>query len=247
MAHAFSTRLGGVSEGAYTSLNLSFAVGDRPERVVENRRRLAGALGYDPQRMVCGRQVHGDKVAVVTLGEAGAGALGLQTALPATDGLITGTPGLPLVAYFADCVPVVFADPENRAIALAHAGWRGTLQEIARKALEKMTEAFGTHPPECLVSIGPAIGPCCYEVDHSVAARFTRWGPTVGAKKSGKWFVDLWEANRQILLGAGVRPERITVIKMCTACNRELMFSHRRDGGETGRMAAVVMLRSEGV
>jgi hypothetical protein len=247
VTHAFTTRLGGVSEGVYTSLNLSYAVGDRPERVVENRRRLAGALGYDLQQMVCGRQVHGGNVAAVTSHEAGAGALELETALPATDGLITATPGLPLAAYFADCVPVVFADPEKRAVGLAHAGWRGTLQEIARKVLEKMAETYGTRPSDCLVAIGPAIGPCCYEVDHTVAARFTRWGPTVGAKKSGRWFVNLWEANRQVLLDAGVRQDRITIIKICTACNRELMFSHRRDRGETGRMAAVVMLHSEGV
>jgi hypothetical protein len=214
---------------------------------VENRKRLAGALGYDLQRLVCGRQVHGDNVAVVTSREAGAGALDPETALPAVDGLITATPGLPLSAYFADCVPVVFIDPENRAVALAHAGWRGTLQEIARKVVEKMAETYGTRPADCLAAIGPAIGPCCYEVNHTVAARFTRWGPTVGAKRRGKWYIDLWEANRQVLLDAGIRHDRIAVIKMCTACNRELMFSHRRDRGETGRMAAIVMLCSEGV
>jgi len=246
LGHGFSTRLGGVSEGVYAALNLSFTVGDITERVVENRRRLARALGYDPGNAVAGQQVHGDGVAVVTGREAGAGALGPGIALPATDALVTGTPGLPLMAFFADCVPVFLADPLNQVVGIAHAGWRGTVQRIAGKTLDRMNESFGTHPAGCLAVLGPAIGPCCYTVDEPVAETFAAWGQPVVWRDGDKWRVDLWEANRQLLLAAGIPPGKITVIRVCTACHPELMFSHRRDGGKTGRMAAVILVRSKG-
>jgi YfiH family protein len=245
LQHGFSTRLGGVSEGVYATLNLGFRVGDLPERVAVNRKRLAEVLGYDPERAVAGQQVHGDEVALVTAREAGAGALELETALPATDGLVTSTPGLALVAFFADCVPVVLADTRRRAVGIAHAGWRGTLKLIAGKALARMSMAFNTNPAECVAVLGPAIGPCCYTVGGQVAEAFLPWGDRVVRRDGGVWRVDLWEANRRVLVAAGVPRGSIGVVKVCTACHPELMFSHRRDGGKTGRMAAVAAIRSK--
>ncbi|MEW6171905.1 MAG: peptidoglycan editing factor PgeF [Bacillota bacterium] len=246
LEHAFTTRSGGVSEGAFASLNLSFLVGDLPERVLENRRRLADALRYDPERVVCGRQVHGDNVAVVTPQVAGSGAFDPETALAATDGLITSSSGIPLMAFFADCVPVMLLDTENRTVGIVHAGWRGTAQEISVKALSRMSDVFGTRSSRCLAVIGPAIGSCCYTVNEPVAVEFNRWGREIVYKDEGGWRVNLWEANRKTLIEAGVPPENVSVIDVCTACRRELMFSHRRDAGRTGRMSAVVMIRPEG-
>ncbi|MEW6771212.1 MAG: peptidoglycan editing factor PgeF [Bacillota bacterium] len=243
LQHGFSTRLGGVSEGVYATLNLGFRVGDLPERVAVNRKRLAEALGYDPERAVAGQQVHGDEVVPVTAREAGAGALEQGTALPATDGLVTSTPGLALLAFFADCVPVVLADTRRRAVGVAHAGWRGTLKLIAGKALARMSMVFNANPAECVAVLGPAIGPCCYTVGGQVAEAFAHWGDRVVRRDGGVWRVDLWEANRRILVAAGVPDGNIGVVRVCTACHPELMFSHRRNGGKTGRMAAVAAIR----
>ncbi|MEW6572676.1 MAG: peptidoglycan editing factor PgeF [Bacillota bacterium] len=243
LVHGFTTRLGGVSEGSFTSLNLGFTVGDLPERVLANRRRLADALGYDLERTVSGQQVHGNTVAVADLRNAGAGASGPTTSLSATDGLVTSVPRLPLTAFFADCVPVYLVDTVSRTAGIVHAGWRGTVLRIAGRAVAKMTGVFGTHPKDCLAVLGPAIGSCCYTVDETVAQQFQHLGEKVVRRDGSKWRVDLWEANRRDLLAAGVPPENITVIDCCTFCHPELMFSHRRDGGKTGRMAAVIMLR----
>ncbi|MEW6182645.1 MAG: peptidoglycan editing factor PgeF [Bacillota bacterium] len=246
LEHAFTTRLGGVSDGAFASLNLSFLVGDQPQRVRENRRLLAGALRYDPERLVCGRQAHGANVVVVTPRIAGSGAFDAQTALGETDGLITNSAGIPLMAFFADCVPVVLADTENKAAGIVHAGWRGTVRQVPVKALGRMSGAFGTRAARCLAAIGPAIGPCCFNVSEPVAAEFSRWGDKVVHKDADGYRVDLWEANRRILIDAGVLAENISVVNICTACRPELMFSHRRDAGRTGRMSAVVSIRPEG-
>lgn len=243
LGHAFTTRLGGVSEGPFATLNLGYMVGDDPDRVWANRKLLAATLGYDPAKTVSGKQVHGTNIALVTPREAGAGASSQETALEATDGLVTNVPGIALLAFFADCVPVLLADTQNRVVSVLHAGWRGTAARIGERALAVMAAAFGSSPSCCLAAIGPAIGPCCYEVDESVAALFLSWGEKVVWRQGEKWRVDLWEANRQVLIGAGVPPARITVVRVCTACHRELFFSYRRDRGKTGRMAAVIFRR----
>ncbi|HIE12493.1 MAG TPA: peptidoglycan editing factor PgeF [Desulfotomaculum sp.] len=243
LLHAFTTRLGGVSEGPFSSLNLGYTVGDLPERVAANRKRLADALGYDLKRTVSGQQVHGTNVAVVSLRDAGAGALKPESSIPAADGLITSAPRLPLTAFFADCVPVYLVDTAKRAVAIVHAGWRGTVRRVASRTVARMSAAFGTRPADCIAVIGPAVGPCCYTVDAPVAREFQGWGREVSWQDGNRWRVDLREANRRDLLAAGVFPEKITVVDFCTACHPELMFSYRRDGSKTGRMAAVVMIR----
>ena len=246
----FSTRLGGVSRPPYATLNLGFHVGDDPAAVAENRARLCLALGVDQRTLVAARQVHGDRVQVVGAEDAGRGAVDGGLALPDADALVTRDSGVVLTAYYADCVPVCLYDPRAGAVGLAHAGWKGTVGETAAKAVRKMVEAFGSDPGDCLAAIGPSIGPCCYEVDEKVvgplAQAFEDWPDLVrpsgrqAADRPGKWKLDLWEANRRSLLRAGLRSENILVGGLCTACRRDIFFSHRAEGGRTGRLMALV-------
>ena len=193
-------------------------------------------------------QVHGDAVACVDEQDAGRGSQSYDDCIKETDALITDTPGLPLMLCFADCTPIVFLDPEKRAVGIAHGGWKGTVQSIAAKTLARMTEAFGTQPRDVLVGIGPSIGPCCYEVGAEVAARFCAAFPYAEElllhETDGHVHLDLWEANRQQLLRSGVPEENIEVAGECTCCRHAWYYSYRADQGKTGRIAALISLRS---
>jgi YfiH family protein len=247
VAHAFTTRCGGVSTGELGGLNLSFRVGDRPENVLANRTLVCRALGAELADLVAASQVHGEKVAVVTAADRGKGAREPESALPGTDALVTQERGVLLSTYHADCVPVFLLDPVKKAAGLVHAGWRGTALSVAARAVGKMREAFGTRPEDCLAAIGPSIGPCCYEVDEPVLARFEELFPAARSlfapARPGRWRLNLWEANRLALCAAGVQESRITVAGLCTSCRRDLFFSHRASGGKAGRMAALIMLK----
>lgn len=245
--HGFTSRRGGVSDSPYDSLNLSFTVGDRVEQVLANRRRAAGAIGFPLEDLVALQQVHGDRVAVVTAEHKGRGAFTLDTALPETDAVITRERGVPLSTYHADCVPVFFLDPKTPAVGLAHAGWKGTALQIAAKTLLAMNRHFGTRVEDCLVAIGPSIGPCCYEVDGRVKEAFDEaWagaGALFVATGKEKWHLNLWEANAGALAEIGVPRQHIFVSGLCTGCRTDWFFSHRKERGLTGRMAAFIMLR----
>ncbi|MDI6710593.1 MAG: peptidoglycan editing factor PgeF [Thermoanaerobacterales bacterium] len=239
----FTTRHGGCSEGPYATLNLGLHVGDEPRRVLANRATLGETLGYDPEKAVCAAQVHGTRVAVVGKKEAGNGAMAVDDALPGIDGLVTTAPGLPLLAFFADCVPLFLYDPVRRAAALIHAGWRGTAGHIAETAVKVMKEECGCRPEDLWAVIGPSIGPCCYRVGNETAARFGEGPlPYLVPADGGTWRLDLWEANRRHLLAAGLAEGRIAVAGLCTACHHETLFSYRAGRGTTGRMAGLVML-----
>ncbi|WP_276308328.1 peptidoglycan editing factor PgeF [Ammonifex thiophilus] len=232
--HAFTTRQGGVSEGPFASLNLGLSTGDDPEKVRRNRERLAQALGFSWEEAAQGEQVHGTKVAVANFpGEV----------FPATDGLLTVVPGIPLVALFADCVPIFLVDKAKRVAGIVHSGWRGTAQKIVLEALALMQKYFSSSLNDCLVVLGPAIGPCCYLIGEEVAEQFASWKGKVLVREGGGWRLDLREANRQLVLEAGVPQANVEVLPLCTSCHPELFFSHRRDGSKTGRMAGVVMLK----
>ncbi len=248
VSHGFSTRLGGRGTSPYDTLNLAFHVGDRPEVVLQNRQLVCRALGAEISQMVAGQQVHGADLAVVSAGQAGRGALASETALPAVDGLLTNQPGLLLSAFYADCVPVFLLDPVRRAIALVHAGWKGTVARIGAGAVAKMSAVFGTDPADCLAGIGPSIGPCCYEVDEPVirlgTGMFTWWAEVLKPAGPGRAMLDLWAANQKILLEAGIREENLSVARVCTSCHRRVLFSHRGGRGVTGRMGAFLMLKA---
>lgn len=244
--HGLTGRLGGVSKKPYDSLNMALHVGDDPQAVWQNRQRFLHALGLKPENMVTPEQVHGDAVMRVGAAEAGRGARDYADAIAATDALITDEPGLPLVLCFADCTPILFLDPEHRAIGIAHGGWKGTMNKIAQKTAQAMQREFGTNPDELLVGIGPAIGPCCYEVGENVADEFRQAFPAHEDKivlaEDGKPHLNLWQANRLQLMDIGVRSENIEMADTCTACKHQWFYSYRADGGTTGRMAAVLAL-----
>jgi len=237
---AFSTRLGGVSGGAFRSLNLSLAVGDDADAVLENRRRLAAAAGFAEGSLVVARQVHGVRVEGVGADDRGRGAADQSDAVPETDGLWTTTPDLPVSVSVADCVPVVVSAggaAGQLGVAVLHAGWRGMVAGILARGAESLTELG---PPSAAV-VGPSIGPCCFTVGEDVAARFERAWP--GSTHRGR--VDLWEVARRQLEASGVPTECIAVARVCTVCDHRF-FSHRRDRGRTGRQMAVAWLTSGG-
>lgn len=248
--HAFTTRAGGVSKGPYSSMNLALHVGDRPGDVLENRERACRALGMGLEDLVCGQQVHGDQSRVVEEGDRGRGARDYQSAIPEADALVTDRPGILLASYYADCVPIMILDPVKRAIALVHAGWKGTALRIAGAALKAMGRAFGTDPGDCLAVIAPSIGPCCYEVDRPVIDALAGGGFDPGqfasSSRHGRWKLDLPLANRAVLTGAGVKGESIAMSGLCTSCRPDLFYSYRGQSGKCGRMASLMALRPPG-
>ncbi len=251
--HGFSTRFGGVSTGIYESMNLSFTRGDREEAVQENYRRMAEFLSVPPQRFVLTYQTHTDNIRVVTEADAGKG-LTRPRDYGDVDGLISNVPELCLGVFWADCVPILLLDPVHRAVGAVHSGWRGTVQCIGAKAVAAMGEAYGTRPEDVLAVIGPSICRDCYEISEDVALRFREAFPKTagiltdkGRNAAGeqKYLLDLWAANRAILLSAGLRPENLECTDICTCCNPELMFSHRAAGDRRGNNGAFIALVRE--
>jgi hypothetical protein len=239
-----SLRQGGVSPQPWASLNCALHVGDDPERVLENRRRLSLAAGFAPDAWTCAEQTHENRVRVVRADERGAGRLARENAFPATDAMITREEGILLASFHADCVPLYFVDPVNRAVGIAHAGWRGTALNVAGATIRAMKEAFGTRPADLRAAIGPSIGRCCYEVDETVVGRVGR--TAAREKANGRFMLDLKEANRQFMIKEGLAPNNIEVSGLCTSCRTDLFFSHRAENGRTGRMAAFIGIRSVG-
>jgi polyphenol oxidase len=260
LVHGFSTRPGGISllDGEKV-LNLGFTEWDSRENVLENRLRFQSALGATDLKLISLKQIHSDVIH-------------LFDAAPAEtcygDASATNRPGLLLGVQTADCVPILLVDPKKRAIAAVHAGWRGTLQRIVAKAIGKMQMEFGTKPADLLAAIGPAIGGCCYEVGTGVATQFQsqfadapEWFDefrTGDEPNPIQWLnmmppghqpppknvlLDLRKANRAQLLGAGLRATNIFVSDLCTACRRDLLFSYRKEGPQSGRLMSVIGIR----
>ena len=248
VVHAFSTRLGGVSEGIYSSMNLSFTRGDKDEAVRENYRRLADAVGFKMEDIVTSDQTHTANVRLVTEEDRGNG---ITKPRPYTDvdGMITNVPGLVLATFYADCVPLYFIDPVHRAIGLSHSGWRGTVAKIGEVTVRRMQEEFGSDPSEIYGAVGPSICQDCYEVSEDVADAFKEAFPghadeILLDKKNGKYQLDLWGANEIVLTEAGVLKEKIAVTNICTCCNPDLLFSHRASHGKRGNLGAFIYLRN---
>lgn len=248
ISHGFSTRMGGVSEGCYASMNLSFTKGDDPEKVRENYRRMADMLGMDMERMTLSFQTHTTNVRLVTEEDAGKGIV-KERDYTDVDGLITNIPGTTLVTFYADCVPLYFVDPVHHAIGLSHSGWRGTVHRMGRVTLKAMKEAFGTKPEDVICAIGPSICQSCFEVGGEVVEEFQKefapsyWKELFYAKENGKYQLDLWKANEIVLLEAGIQKEKLQITDICTRCNPEYLFSHRIMGNERGNLAAFLGIR----
>ncbi|MFZ7103207.1 MAG: peptidoglycan editing factor PgeF [Peptococcaceae bacterium] len=247
--HGFSTRVGGCSKEPYHTLNLGLATGDDLEIVKKNRTAFAQALKISPDQMVAAGQVHGENICPVDQSYWGKGVLEQGTAVKDTDALMTDRQGVALIAFYADCVPVLFLDPVKKVIGIAHAGWKGTVLEIARKTVQRMNEIYGCSSQNILAAIGPSIGPCHYEVDELVIDRFrnsfSAWTKILAMKTAGKAQLNLWEANRIQLLEAGLTATNITMAEICTYCHPELLYSYRYNYGKTGRMAGLIMLKEE--
>ena len=245
--HGFSTRLGGVSEGYYSSMNLSFDRGDRPEAVRENFRRIGRAVGVDCEDMVLSQQTHTTNVRLMTEADRGKG-LTRKRDYTDVDGMITDVPGLCLVTSYADCVPLYFADPVKKAIGLSHSGWRGTVGKIGKKTVEEMTRHFGSDPADILAAVGPSVCMDCYEVSEEVIVQFKEafdksvWKELFYEKPGGKYQLDLWKANEIIFREAGILPEHMAVTNLCTHCNSEFLYSHRAQGARRGNLCAFLAL-----
>ena len=258
--HLFSTRKGGVSKGIYESMNLSYSRGDVKEAVDENFRRIAGIFDSSPERMVCSRQTHTTNIRLVGEEDCGKGIM-KETDYEDVDGLITNLPEIILCTFYADCVPLYFVDTQKKAIGLAHSGWRGTVDRMGEQVLKAMEEAFGTRPQDVVAAIGPSICQDCYEVGEEVAEKFMECfsGEVIGGDfrgnafnkrgilqkgvKEGKYQLNLQEANRTILVDAGIPKGQIAVSDICTCCNSSLLFSHRASQGKRGNLGAFMELR----
>jgi len=243
--HGFSTRQGGVSRPPYQSLNLGLKKEDDRASVIENYKIFCAALGIEPENLVASDQVHEDHIHVATCEDRGKGIF-RESDIKAIDALITRDRQVALVTYYADCVPLFFLDVRTPAVGLAHAGWRGTVSKIGQKTVLKMMEEFGSKPEDILVGIGPCINSCCYEVDAPVISRlkeaFSYWDELVTEAGESKWKLDLVLSNRKQLEEVGVCPHNITESGFCTSCRNDIFFSHRKDKGKTGSLAAVIQL-----
>ncbi|MDY3797285.1 MAG: peptidoglycan editing factor PgeF [Agathobacter sp.] len=245
--HCFTTRAGGVSEGIFDSLNLSFSRGDDESAVMENYDRLAAALDTRKEQFVCTDQTHTTNVIRVGKEDCGYGVT-RQKPYTDVDGLVTDEPGVVLSTFFADCVPLYFVDTVNRAIGLSHSGWRGTVGRMGQRTLEKMATEFGTNPKDIVAAVGPSICQDCYEVSEDVAEEFIKEfsghaDEILINKGNGKYQLDLWKTNEIVLIEAGVKKENIAVTNICTCCNPDLLFSHRASKGKRGNLGAFMYIR----
>ena len=241
--HGFSTRLGGVSKGCWATMNISTTRGDDPEDVRENQRRIAGAIGVQPEDMTFTNQTHTTNVAVVKAGDRG-------KRFQETDGMITDVPGICLVTSYADCIPLFFADSRDQCIGLSHSGWRGTVGNIAQATVDALIREYNANPAYIKAVIGPGICRGCYEVSEDVAVQFQKkYLPqeaehiVTPGKSVGKYQLDLQLANYYNLIHAGIHPEHIAVADVCTCCNSDLLFSHRATKGRRGILCGMMYIK----
>lgn len=248
MIHGFSTRMGGVSKEHLASMNLSFTRGDERENVLENHRRFANALGYDEKRLVFSNQVHLTNIYKVEKKDIGKG-ITRESDIIEIDGLVTNEPRIPLITFYADCVPLFFYDPVMKVIAMAHSGWKGTVSMIGKKMVDFMEKEYGCCANNIICAIAPSICQNCYEVSEDVAMYFVEvfgndYGDTLlYAKGNGKYQLNLHKACEITLLNAGIKKENLDITDICTCCNPDLLFSHRASNGMRGNLAGVMMIK----
>lgn len=243
----FSTRLGGVSGGFFSCMNLGFERGDERENVLKNFYLLGDSAGFDPSHAVLPNQWHTNNVRVVTKELRGEGITAPKTRLE-IDAQITDVPETVLIAYGADCTPIYLFDPVKKAIGLAHSGWKGTLNNILGVTVDRMKEQYQTSADDLICVIGPSICMDCYEIGEEVAAEFIgRHGLSeemiIKGQAEGKYYLSLWEVNRRNALSCGIRAENIHVSGYCTKCHSDILFSHRAHGSDRGSCAAFMMIK----
>lgn len=226
--------------------NISFLDAVAPGEILSNRLQLADSVGFDLNRMVVGNQVHGINITIVEKDDAGRGGCDNESRLPDSDALVTNVENICLMVLTADCVPILLFDPVQKVIAAVHAGWRGTVGGIAGRTVRLMCEHYGCMASDILAGIGPCIGTCCFEVSDEVAGAFQPYYKDViyAGKQSGKYYIDLGQANRMQLLDGGMRPLHIEMADLCTMCHPRDFFSYRHDGEAAGRFGTGIMLRN---
>lgn len=243
--HAFTTRLGGKSEGYFSSMNMSFNRGDSTSAVKENYSIICSAIGTDTNNLVFTKQTHTNNVITVTEKHRGTGFT--KPSFCDVDGLVTNCKNVALVTQFADCTPLLFCDTEKGVIASSHSGWRGTVKQIGKVTVEKMVNEFGCNTNDIIAAIGPCICKECYEVDTPVYEKFKELPIDISdvfTRIDGTHFLlDLRLANKKILLLAGIKEENIDIADICPCCNKEEMFSHRAQGTNRGNLAAIIELK----
>ena len=250
VSHCFMTRIGGVSEGDYSTLNPGLTTQDDTKKIAKNRAKISNLIGFKLSESI--ELEHGNKVHIIRKKEDNDGSI-------IADAVITNLKNEPLVILYADCVPVFILDPVTPAIALIHAGWRGTVLKIVTETVMAMQKEFNTNPSDCLAGIAPSIGKCCFEIGEDVAKQFITafeaWKdlePYLSNESTNKHtdiqninnksYVDLWNINKRLLIQSGLLDSNISVSGLCTSCRKDLFFSYRRDKKITGRMAAVLTL-----
>lgn len=242
--HAFTTRFGGVSEGHLSSLNLGFNRGDDRERVMENYRRVCGLVGSDADHCIITNQVHGNEVRIVDASDIHV----WGTEMPYdADGIVTSEKNVPIFCFAADCIPVLLSDSNNKVIGAVHCGWRSSVTDILRVAIEKMI-SLGAQKEYIKVAMGPAIGACCFETDEDVVIAVKKYlsedvDGVIKEKGNGKYLIDLRGANRRRLLQLGIPADNIDVSDECTFCSHDKYWSHRYTKGHRGTQAAVIILK----
>ena len=246
VCHGFSTRIGGVSEGYLSSMNLSFNRGDDPDKVRENFRRIGEAIGFNARDLVLSSQVHETKIRKVKAEDKGDGIM--RETVPGIDALVTDEAGIPLYTSYADCVPLLFYDLEHQVVGMAHSGWRGTVAKIGAKFVTYMQKEYGTKPERIIAAIGPSICQSCYEVGEEVADAFKKVflpeeiSLILDDKGRGKYQLDLWKANELILTQAGIDRANMDITDICTCCNSDKLFSHRASHGKRGNLGCFMCL-----
>ena len=243
--HAFSTKLGGLSTGEFTSMNLAFNRGDDMNAVTENYKRFCKATGFDFDTLVASAQDHNTIVRKVTKNDCGIG-ITKPRDMQSVDALVTNQPNVTLVTYYADCTPIFFVDKVKKVIALAHAGWRGTVGKICKNVIDTMVNDYNCNTTDIICCVGPAISKCCYEIDKSCYDEFVKAQLDIEkimtTKPNGKYMANLLEANKQILISSGIPNENIIISDVCTKCNSELLWSHRATNGHRGTMCAFMCI-----
>lgn len=246
LIHCFTTRNGGISTGIFSSLNLGFNRGDIREHVLKNYENICNAIGVSMDSLVLSKQVHETNIVEVTSLNKGNGII-YPNKWESVDGIYTKERNVTLVTHYADCVPLFFYAPKSKVIGMAHAGWRGTVREIAKVMVDLWKNKEGINLEEIEVAIGPSIGSCCFEVDKEVAdefvhlfneSQFIKYNPL-----NGKYNIDLWECNKQILIKSGILEKNISISGICTCCNKDLFFSHRASEGKRGTLGAFMALK----
>lgn len=242
ITHLFSTRLGGVSEGCYESMNLSFR-NDKRENVIKNYDLLLSSVNLDYRNTVISKQTHLDNILYVDESFRGKGLL-TERDYDDIDALVTDKKGVILTGFFADCVSLFFVDVNKKVVAISHAGWRGTVKQIGKKTVDYLVDKFNSQKKDILVGIGPSIGKCCFEVDEPVYKEIIKIPNSEKYidKKSIKYNIDLQNINKQILLDCKIPEKNIEVSNICTKCNCDTFFSHRQMGDNRGSMAGFIQL-----